>query len=301
MIARFPLISKQELIQDIKLAIEGNSGLAIGKLGFSEQFLLGYLPFLKNNPTPLKVKAYEATLRYHCEIQFGIFPTDPEFLNEFAQFFSASVQSIDILGLFEADQEKDLIDQNNLTAKFIPYQSTEPDRSVPEDPSNCYLNCLDGKKILYISPFANLLKDRSQKDIFEAVWSNISKNWFYPKSISAIEIPYSYGSSISTHRQYGTSLNLYKSICSEIDKHDFDVVLMGVGALGLPLAAYVQSKGKVAISLGGHLQVLFGIKGARWKRDDYWNTHYFNDAWIDMPIQYHPINKDELTDNSSYW
>ena len=96
-------------------------------------------------------------------------------------------------------------------------------------------------------------------------------------------------------------MQLYKSICSEIDKHEFDIVLLGVGALGLPLASYIKSKGKVAISLGGHLQVLFGVAGSRWKGDEYWTTHYINDSWIDVPLKYHPKNKENLTDNGSYW
>ncbi len=294
-------INKQELILDIKQAIDEQKGFALGKMGFSEQFLLGYLPFLRSNPSTIKIRAYESALRYHCEYQFGVFPTDPEFLKHFATIFSDATRSMDILGLFEVEQENELIIQNNLKAKFIPYQDTEPDRSIPESSTNCYLPLFANKKLLYISPFANLLKERSQKEIFENVWDNIKKKWFYPKSISTIEIPYSYGNSRSTHLSYGTSINLYESICTEIDKQDFDVVLMGVGALGFPLASYIKSKKKIALSLGGHLQVLFGIAGSRWKRDSFWNTHYINYSWIDMPNKYHPENKEVLTDNGSYW
>jgi hypothetical protein len=295
------IISKHQLIQDVKQAIEEKKGFAMGKMGFSEQFILGYLPFLKSNPAILKIKAYETMLKYHCEIQSGVFPTHPDFLKEFAKFYTACAQSIDIIGIFEVEQEKNLIAQNNITAKLIPYQETEPDRSIPEHPSNCYLPFLVNRKILIISPFAKLLKERSQKEIFENVWSKIQKKWFYPLSVEALEIPYSYGSSTATHQKFGTSLNLYQEICKEIDQHEFDVVLMGVGALGFPLASYVKSKGKVAISLGGHLQVLFGVNGSRWKSDEYWNTYYFNDAWIDVPQKYHPKNREGLTDNGAYW
>jgi hypothetical protein len=294
-------IGKYELINYIRNAIEEEKGFAMGKLGFSEQHLLGYLPFLESNPSELQIRSYEAILRYHCEIQFGVFPTTPIFLKEFAAFYSLSVRSIDILGLFQAEQEKKLIKQNSITAKLIYYQDTEPDRSIPENISNCYLPLFVNKRILYISSFADLLKERSEKSIFESVWLNTQKKWFYPKSITTIETPYSYVSAKSTHKLYGTSINLYKSICDKIDNQNFDIALIGLGALGLPLASYIKSKGKIAISLGGHLQVLFGVKGARWENDDYWKKNYFNDSWIHMPEKYFPENKDQLADNGSYW
>jgi hypothetical protein len=294
-------ISRVELLKDVQHAIDHQQGFALGKIGFAEQFILGYLPFLKTNPSPLKIKAYETMLKYHCEVQTGVFPTNTDFLREFANFYSNELKSIDILGIFNAEGEKELLNKNDINAKCIDFQLTEPDRSVPLASNDCYLSFFKNKNILIISPFAELLVERSQKQIFEEVWSKIQKKWYYPQNTYALEIPYSYGTSTDTHEKYGTSLQLYKSICDEIDKRDFDVVLLGVGALALPLASYIKSKGKVAISLGGHLQVLFGVAGSRWKKDEYWNTHYINDSWIDVPIEYHPKNKEKLTDNGSYW
>jgi hypothetical protein len=296
-----PVISRVQLIDEIKHAIEKKTGFAMGKIGFSEQFFLGYLPFLKTSPSGLKIKAYELSLKHHCEIQSGVFPINPEFLKEFASFYTSCLQSIDILGIFGADQEKELIENNNIKANLISYQLTEPDRSIPSKDEECYLQYFSNKKLLYISPFAELLKERSNKEVYESVWKNIQKKWFYPESVQAIEIPYSYGNSKSTHEMYGTSLNLYHRICEELDKYEFDIVLLGVGALGLPLSSYIKSKGKVAISLGGHLQVLFGVNGSRWKRDDFWKKHYINEEWIEMPREYHPDNKDQLTDVGAYW
>ena len=51
---------------------------------------------------------------------------------------------------------------------------------------------------------------------------------------------------------------------NEIDKHDYEVCLIGCGAYGLPLAAHVKKQGKKAIHIGGALQLLFGIMGKRW-------------------------------------
>lgn len=295
------LKSKLILLNAIRRVIEEKKGLAVGKLGFSEQFMLGYLPFLESNPTELQIRSYESLLRYYCENQFGVFPTSVEYLNKFASFYGERVRTIDFLGLFGVDQEERLVLGYGKDSMFVKYQDTEPDRSIPDNPSNCYLPFFADKRILFISPFADLLKERAQKETFELTWANTQKKWFYPRSISAIKIPYSYGSSVSTHIRYGNSTNLFESICSKIDKHEFDIAIMGVGALGLPLASYIKYKGKLAISMGGHMQVLFGVLGARWKNDEYWKSKYINDTWIDMPEKYYPVNRDQLSDKGAYW
>jgi len=240
-------------------------------------------------------------LRYHCEYMFGIFPTDTSFLHEFAQFYTKHVQQIDILGLFQADQEEKIIKENELNAQFIPYQFTEPDRSIPAIEKNCYLRFFEGKKILFISPFGDLLKSRANKDIFEAVWLSIGKKWFWPSEVNAFEIPYSYVTSVNTYKKYTNSMTLFDSICTNINELDYDIAFIGAGALGLPIASHLKNQGKIAISLGGHLQVLFGIGGGRWNKDEFWTTNYINERWIEMPKKYNPENKSILTDNGAYW
>ena len=65
----------------------------------------------------------------------------------------------------------------------------------------------------------------------------------------------------------------------DIDGHTFDVALIGAGAYGLPLSAHVKRSGKVAIHLGGALQILFGIKGRRWEAMPQ-ISRFFNEAWV---------------------
>lgn len=54
-----------------------------------------------------------------------------------------------------------------------------------------------------------------------------------------------------------------------MDAVDYDIVLLGCGAYGFPLAAYAKRRGKQAIHMGGSLQLLFGIKGKRWEDQNY--------------------------------
>ena len=41
---------------------------------------------------------------------------------------------------------------------------------------------------------------------------------------------------------------------------NFDIALIGCGAYGFPLAAFVKGIGKKAVHIGGPLQLFFGIK-----------------------------------------
>jgi hypothetical protein len=106
---------------------------------------------------------------------------------------------------------------------------------------------------------------------------------------------------LKTQKKFGDILNLYEYICQKIDPKNFDIAMIAAGALAIPIASYIKSKKKTALSLGGHLQVLFGVKGARWRDDPTWINQYFNEAWVDMPKNYHPHNKSYLTDRGAYW
>lgn len=295
------LTNKSDLIKDLATAVNEKKGFALGKIGFAEQHLLGYLAIIKSNPTSARLHAYEILLRYHCERQFGIFPVERSFLIDFAEKFSNYLLQLDYLGLFGAAQEVKLINDLGIGAKLLNYQDTEPDRSIPANPELCYLHLFKNKRVLLVAPFAALLKERANQDVFENVWRKIEKKWFFPESISAIEFPYSYVTEVKTHQEFGTSLNLYAHICEQIKNESFDIALIAAGGLAIPLAAFVKSIGRVGLSLGGHLQVIFGVAGQRWKNDQFYTENYFNEFWIDMPDSYHPQNKESLTDSGAYW
>ena len=89
---------------------------------------------------------------------------------------------------------------------------------------------------------------------------------------------------------------------NEIDKliDDFDVALIGCGAYGMSLAAYVKTKGKLSIHLGGWLQFLFGIYGNRWIKDQPEYARFINDAWV-RPNENEKISNSNIVENGCYW
>lgn len=304
MISHNSLVTKKTLIIAIDDALRHQTGLAIGKLGFSEQLMLLFDLHCQKSIDPLsdvKIHPIYIALKYHCERQTGVFPTDLNFLIRYSKFFTEMVCNADFLGLFGSPNEESIISGLGLNAQLLKYVDTEPDRSIPYNDDQCYLKLFKGKKILLIAPFASFAMKRANKVIYESVWEKINSPWFYASQILSLDIPYSYIGQNETHAQYGDSISFFENITKKIDVLDYDVALIAAGSLAIPLAAHIKSRERVAISLGGHLQVLFGILGDRWTRNSSWVEEYINEKWVRLPKNMIPVNVSELSDNKAYW
>jgi len=79
----------------------------------------------------------------------------------------------------------------------------------------------------------------------------------------------------------------------------FDVLIVGAGAWGLPLAVFAKKLGKVGIHLGGATQILSGIKGRRWENHPV-IASFFNDAWVHPSAEETPLGN-ERVEGGCYW
>ncbi|BCM88225.1 hypothetical protein IAD21_00052 [Abditibacteriota bacterium] len=292
------LTSRAKFIDDLRQAIGQNRGYAAGKLGISEKHWL-YYPFLMERESEKrKNKAYEATLCFHALRQAGLFPARPEFYLRFNDIYRHHLQTLDSVGIFcdLPTMEAEIVRHYDLASRLIYFKAQEPDRSVPDAPSNCYLRFSKDKKVLLISPLSRFLKERANRETFEAVWSKTGKQWFYPRSVNFIE--FLYGFSQKTQNQYETSLDLLDYLTAQIEARNFDIALIGAGGMGVPLAAFVKGKGKIGLSLGGHLQIIFGVYGEMWRNRSSWQKNHFNPSWVDLPVQYQP---DRAETSENYW
>ncbi|HUI06240.1 MAG TPA: hypothetical protein VL486_04475 [Verrucomicrobiae bacterium] len=295
---RARLTSREEFIGQIKAALRTGRPYALGKIGGSEQHWLYYNILLKERTRPDKIEQFEQKLDFCMVKQAGVFPGDPQFCVKFNEFYVRHLKNLDCLGLFLYPAEKRIVQHYGLDHTLVHFVDQEPDRSRPDNEANCYLPEFRDKKILIVCPFASLLKERARKDIFEPVWSKTGKKWFHPRSVDALEFPY--GFDPETHRRFPTAIDLFDHIATEIAKRDFDVALIAAAGLAIPIASQVKGMGKVGISLGGHLQALFGVIGKRWRDWADWKRDYFNEWWIEMPAAYRPRQTD-VCDQGAYW
>ena len=85
----------------------------------------------------------------------------------------------------------------------------------------------------------------------------------------------------------------------EIDKTDFDIAIIGCGAYGFPLAAYVKQIGKKAIHLGGATQYLYGIISSALENNPKL-SNLKNEYWV-RPSKEETPHGIENVENSRYW
>lgn len=295
-----PLISRREYLRQLRAAVEDRRGYASAKIGQSEKQWL-YHPILRSHERDARrLRAYETALAYHFRVQAGLFPATPAFFRRFTDVYSVHLRELDCLGLFfdAPALECEIIKHYRTKASLIHYSNQEPDRSTPGDEANCYLPFLAGKKLLVVAPFAHFLRQRATAETFTGVWQKTGKPWFHPADVDSVEFPYGYEE--KTRQTYGDALNLLDSIQAQIASKSFDVALIGAGGLGMPLAGFVKSLGKVGLSLGGHLQIIFGVYGRRWIDRHDWQARYFNEWWTRVPAAYRPAAA-LTTDDGAYW
>lgn len=291
---------RKEFLVELNRSMSGNLGFAAGKLGYSEQVWLasqGQLDSSLSNPK--KYRAIRTSAIFHACNQSGAFPPDVDFLDDAVLRFTAAVKDMDFLATFQSPLVPEIIRNLEISGQIIGSNDLEPNRNIPYNPHDCYLPTLRNKKILLITTPSELLASRANKSDFEAIWESTGCPWFFPKSVEALAFPSVFDA--KTQSKFASSQELLAWITGQISSRDFDIALIGASGLGMPIASYVKNLGKVGLSLGGHLQVLFGVQGKRWRDDLEWQSKYHNDAWIDMPEEFAPQGQNWVADDGAYW
>ena len=226
----------------------------------------------------------------------GFFPSTEENLMKFGEMMVEDSKQLDILGSWLPD-EKTMITSFNLNLTKVTLLALEPYWS-----KNPWSRILEGKKVLVIHPFASLI-EQQYKEKRELLFDDkqvLPK--FDLKTIKAVQ-------SLSGDCEYSDWFEALDSMKKQMDATDYDIVLLGCGAYGFPLAAHAKRMGKQAVHLGGALQLLFGIRGKRWDDPNYGiqefgkqNTYktLFNDSWVYPSASYIPSNAKQV-EGGCYW
>lgn len=226
----------------------------------------------------------------------GFFPSTEENLMKFGEMMVEDSKQLDILGSWLPDEET-MINSFNLNLTKVTLLDLEPYWS-----KNPWSRILEGKKVLVIHPFASLI-EQQYKEKREILFDDkrvLPK--FDLKTIKAVQ-------SLGGDCEYSDWFEALDSMKEQMDATDYDIVLLGCGAYGFPLAAHAKRMGKQSVHLGGALQLLFGIRGKRWDNPDYGiqefgkqNTYktLFNDSWIYPSASYIPSNAKQV-EGGCYW
>lgn len=228
----------------------------------------------------------------------GIFPEGRDIAERFSERYLCDIPEIDLLG------------SHQYYEKFMPLRAGIPkvqlEMLYPFLVERPWTRILKGKRILVIHPFTQTIEQQYQKR--ETLFD-------HPEILPEFElITLKAVQTIAGNKsEYKDWFEALESMERQIAEIDFDVALIGCGAYGLPLAAYVKRLGKLAIHLAGGLQLLFGIKGKRWTEEHQGTFEYrpgvvlswdyrslFNDHWC-FPLSVDTPKDAVVVEGGCYW
>lgn len=217
----------------------------------------------------------------------GVFPNNKENLERFTLLYLDNISQIDVLLTWlRGEKHLDKYFSHNIQKTFL--YDCEPyfDKELP------WTSVLEHKKILVIHPFEDSIKDQYEKRKLLFSDERVLPD-FELKTIKAYQ---TVKGNTTSFDSWFTALDALKE---KINKIDFDIALIGAGAYGLPLAAHVKSMGKQGVHLGGFLQFIFGIRGARWE-NCYYHQPFINDHWK-FPYKHEYTIGYKKQDKGAYW
>lgn len=282
----------------IKAGLQSEQPFAVSRFGYSElRAVLTYLHIEEHNKPLRKLFSFikgdkvepwwsKNTVKIITH-NAGLFPSRIDVIEKFCRLTLTDIKEIDVLGSWLGGEVwiKDRMPQT----KFMCFRDFY--HFLHEDP---WTTALMEKKVLVIHPFSKSIQHqyRLKEKIFKGVHTLPDFDLITYKAVQSIA-----GNKPDNFDNWFQALDYMKSDLTNID---FDIAILGCGAYGMPLAAFIKRDlGKKAIHLGGNTQILFGIKGSRWEQDPNF-APIFNNHWI-KPLPDETPAGHKTIDNNCYW
>ena len=197
----------------------------------------------------------------------GLFPANMELASKFTNRIINDIPAIDILGSYNQAEKYlgfriDHCTKINIDSYCAPFLYDDP-----------WTKCLKNKKVLILHPFVESIK--SQYKNRELLFDNPNVLPEF-KELILVKAVQSIGGVKTDFTDWFEALEYMKK---EISSVDFDIAIIGAGAYGLPLTAHVKNIGKIGIHMAGWTQMLFGIYGNRWVKDQPYYSKFINENW----------------------
>lgn len=271
----------QELLMQL---IENKTPFAAARSGMTEMYASLFAYGARHGYIKKMPKRFMDKLYYWC----GFFPNEQEAFCRYSEIHEQSLSDADILGLCRRTPEEFFLRKMPEDKKYTYIYFYDPFYYKP-----VWTQALKGKKVLIVHPFDQTIRQQYQKRelLFEdqALLPEFELITF--KAVQTI--------AGNKDPRFETWFDALEYMKEEIKKIDFDVALLGCGAYGLPLSVEIKKMGRQAIYLGGSLQLLFGIKGARWESHPV-ISKLFNPYWVYPNAEDIPKNAEKV-EGGCYW
>jgi len=281
------------LYNQIKKALETNQPIVIGKIGANELLLIYCYHLISQVRMP---NGYPPDVLREIEFGAGLYPVDKPTIEQFISVYLDSLRSIDIFASwndrfieFERALYSSYIskpDKQSLNGGIVELTALE---SFYTSRDYWWQTLFSGRCVLVISPFVDSIQKQLEPGKREKVWRGRWKD-FWPDDIKFKFIKFEHPwSLLSKEEQANPTLEESKLFMDKLKRFekeidligDFDIALIGAGCYSLPLCNFIKNtKSRIAFHLGGGLQMMFGVYGARWDISNGIFKDYVNDAWI---------------------
>jgi hypothetical protein len=212
---------------------------------------------------------------------------EPAALRAVAARLQSALERVDLLALWDSPHQAALVagleplPQRCSLAALEPWWCAEP-----------WSAALAGKRVLVVHPFVQTIQQQ---------WRRRQQLFANPAVLPDFELitlapPQTLAGATQGYASWDQALDLLQG---QVAALRFDVALLGCGAYGLPLAAAIADSGRVAVHVGGALQLLFGIRGRRWEASPRFQQ-LMNASWVRPSLAETPAGADQV-DGRCYW
>ncbi|TDH20836.1 hypothetical protein EXU57_20800 [Segetibacter sp. 3557_3] len=215
----------------------------------------------------------------------GFINPTSENLHRFCEKMIEDMAELDVLGSWLKGEEHFLPFMPNANkvklGAFAPWNYKDPWSSVLEE-----------KKVLIVHPYEKSIRQQFLKREMLFPDKRILPA-FELLTVKAVQ------SIAQNETPFSDWFDALQYMEEQILKKDFDIAILGCGAYGFPLAAFIKRMGKKAINIGGTTQILFGIKGKRWE-NHHPEKSFFNEYWVNPLAEEIPQNFQQI-EGGCYW
>jgi hypothetical protein len=210
----------------------------------------------------IKNKNSNSDTIYRLGNNAGVYNIDKEGRKKYAEMYLKAISNSNALATFPesiVEEQECILKKCKIPA--IHSRVIEPFHCCLNDISPWTLKLKD-KKILVISPFIDSMKKQmgNRFRIFK------DKDVFHPEQEFVFYKSYQTSAGNKPHKDW---FETFEIMCGDIKELDFDIAILGCGGYGLPLCNFItKDLGKSSVYIGGGLQLLFGVMGKRWEKQN---------------------------------
>ena len=274
----------------IQNALQTNSGLLIGRLGTVEYECVA-------SPT---ASAPWSVLERNA----GVFPTPA---STWCKAYKEALQKADCLatGWYApmASGEQHLLRSLGWSGHQVKLRSLE---AYYVEASDRWTKLLEDQDVCVVSSFAETMAKQVKKG--NHIWGSLQTASLLPSSTRWSFVRTGYAPSLAQGRATwleatGEEINSWEEAVEATVKQILAtkarIILIGCGGLGMILASRLKQEGRICIMMGGAIQVLFGVKGMRWRHHEV-ISKFWNSEWVWPSVEETPAGS-ETVEGSCYW